>query len=342
MICDNLIDQISGSLGFRVLGRENPMTSKRIASLGRVLLRPLTGALVAALWVAWAGSAPAAAQNPTISVEALPCLPQGGHGVARARVENEVPGTEVQLHFRRLNPLVEDFYWIEMESAGGGRYWVTVPAPDDDEFVRHDLARPRDNRQRDYLWAAWWREKDLSNDRNPNGDLDDEVIRERASQGKTVERDWLRDMELADLQQWLREQRYEPAEYFAAVVAPDGRILARSPLEVVPVTDDCDVQLDPREEGMAGNLVIGETAPWQESEGEVFHWLCDGIVSRVDPAGILRIDRHCRTCVIAWWEKKSFLIPASIAGIGGIGGVVLDDPSPFTPEPEPEPSPSEP
>lgn len=304
------------------------MKSKRIARCFWVL--------VPALLVAWAGPAPTAAQNPTVSVEALPCLPQGGHGVARARVENEVPGTEVQLHFRRLHPLVEDFYWVEMEAAGGGRYWVTVPAPGDQELDRHDLARPRDDSQRDYLWAAWWREKDLSNDRNPNGDLDDDVIRQRASEGKTIERDWLRGMELADLQQWLREQRYEPAEYFAAVVAPDGRILARSPMEVAPVTDDCDVELNLREEGLSNNLVIGETARWQETEKEVFHWLCDGIVSRVDATGILRIDRYCRACVIAWWKKKSFLIPTSIGGIGGVGGVVLDD------DPAPDPSPSEP
>lgn len=294
-------------------------------------------ACVAALLAAGlAGSV--SAQEPVVTVDQVPCLPEGEHGVVRARVANEMPGTEVRVYFRRLHTVVEDFYWVEMEPAGGGEYWVVLPSPTDDESERHDLRRRRDSEltsdEEDYPWAAWWLVKESSTDRNPNGDLDDDDIRERASVGKLQERDWMRAMEPAELQDWLRRQKYEPAEYFAAVVAPDGAVLARSAILVTPVRDDCDVELDLRQQGMADNLVIGETAVWQEEEGEVFHWRCDGIVSRVDFAGILRIDRTCRVCVVAWWKKKSFLIPT--IGSIGIGGIVIED------DDEPSPSPSEP
>jgi len=299
----------------------------------------LLGPAAVAALLAFSVSGPVQAQEPVVTVDQLPCLPQGEHGVVRTRVTNEVPGTEVRLYFRRLHSVVEDFYWVEMEPQGAGEYWVVVPAPTDDEPVRHDLrgdrGRDRPPEDEDYPWAAWWLAKDTSSDRNPNGDLDEDEIRERASVGKLQARDWMRAMDPAALQEWLRRQSYEPAEYYAAVVAPDGTVLARSPILATPVTDDCEVELDLRQEGMADNLVIGETAVWQEEEGEVFHWLCDGIVSRVDFAGILRVDRTCRVCVVAWWKKKSFLIPATVGSIG-IGGIVIDDGD------EPSPSPSEP
>jgi|GEM_PF-859252 len=276
-----------------------------------------------------------AGTEPSVTLEQLPCLPTGKHGVVRTRVAPEVTGTEVRLYFRRLHPEVEDFYWVEMEPEGGGSYWVTFPAPADEDIARHDLDRASERQQQENRWAAWWQAKELSNDRDPNGDLDDQVIRQRASEGKTIERDWMRSMELEDLQQWLREQRYEPAEYFAGLVTPDGRLVARSEVLVTPVTNDCDIALNLREQGLANNLVIGETAVWQQEEKEVFHWQCDGIVSRVDLAGILRVDRYCRVCVIAWWQKKSFLIP-TLAGVTGVGGIVILD------DDEPEPSASEP
>ena len=295
--------------------------------------------VAAAIVLTLSAPGPAHAQEPVVNVDQLPCLPQGEHGVVGARVANEVPGTEVRLYFRRLHSVVEDFYWVEMEPAGAGEYWVVLPAPTDDETVRRNLRRSRDREripeEEDYPWAAWWLVKDTSTDRNPNGDLDDDEIRERASVGKQHPRDWMRGMDPAALEDWLRRQRYEPAEYYAAVVAPGGTLLARSPVLVAPVTDDCDMELDLRQQGMAENLVIGETAVWQEEEGEVFHWRCDGIVSRVDFAGILRVDRTCRVCVVAWWKKKSFFIPATVGSIG-IGGVVIDD------DDEPSPSPSEP
>jgi hypothetical protein len=301
------------------------------------------GAIFVAALGALGFCAPVAAQEPgqvpVVTVDQIPCLPQGEHGVVHARVENEVPGTEVRLYFRRLNSVVEDFYWVEMEAEGEGRYWVVVPSPTDDDNERHDLrrgrGRDRSGDEDDYPWAAWWLEKETSTDRDPNGDLNDDEIRERASVGKLQERDWMRTMDLSDLQDWLRRQTYEPAEYFAAVVAPDGTMLARSPILATSVTDDCEVELDLRQQGMADNLVIGETAVWQEEAGEVFHWLCDGIVSRVDFAGILRVDRKCRVCIVAWWKKKSFLIPATVGSIG-IGGVIITD------EDEPPVSPSVP
>lgn len=300
-----------------------------------LLSAPVTVAVL--LTLGWPG--PAHAQEPVVNVDQLPCLPQGEHGVVGARVANEVPGTEVRLYFRRLHSVVEDFYWVEMEPAGAGEYWVVLPAPTDDETVRHDLRRSRDRERTpeevDYPWAAWWLVKDTSTDRDPNGDLDDEEIRDRASVGKQQARDWMRAMDLATLEDWLRRQTYEPTEYYAAVVAPGGTVLARSPILATPVTDDCEVELGLQQQGMADNLVIGETAVWQEEEGEVFHWLCDGIVSRVDFAGILRVDRTCRVCVVAWWKKSSLLIPTTVGSIG-IGGIVIDD------DDEPSPSPSVP
>lgn len=311
------------------------MTWNRLRSSCRSCSLRLVGPVAAAALLTLCVSGSIHAQQPVVTVDQLPCLPQGEHGVVRARVVNEVAGTEVRLYFRRLHSVVEDFYWVEMEPQGTGEHWVVVPAPTDHEPVRHDLRRDREPEDGDHLWAAWWLAKDTSSDRNPNGDLDDDEIRERASVGKLQARDWMRAMDPAALEEWLRRQTYEPAEYYAAVVAPDGTVLARSPVLVTPVTDDCEVELDLRQQGMAKNLVIGETAVWQEEEGEVFHWLCDGIVSRVDLAGILRVDRTCRVCVVAWWKKKSFLIPVTVGSIG-IGGIVIDD------DDEPSPSPSEP
>lgn len=306
--------------------------------VGRVHSTSTLAALLLAFSLV-SGAAAGAAQPPTpvptVTVEQLSCLPVGEHGVVRVQVENEVPGTEVRIYFRRLHVVVEDFYWIEMEPEGGGAYWAALPSPEDEVIQREELrgSRARDE-ERNYRWAAWWLAKDTSEDRDPNDDLDDDEIRERASIGKGYERDWMRSQDLEELQEWLTEQRYEPAEYFAAVVAPDGRPLARSAVRVTPVTGDCEVELSLEEKGFADNLVVGETAVWQKREGEVFHWLCDGIVSRVDFAGILRSDETCRACVIAWWKRKPIL--AGIAGVGAIGGIVITD------DDEPSPSPSEP
>jgi hypothetical protein len=74
------------------------------------------------------------------------------------------------------------------------------------------------------------------------------------------------------------------------------------------------VSLTAAERGRANNRVIGETAPGQVGKG-VYHWLCDGIVSRIDARRVLRVDDVCRGCAIALTRSK-MLIPASAAVIG--------------------------
>ncbi len=126
------------------------------------------------------------------------------------------------------------------------------------------------------------------------------------------------------------EKRNESVEYYAALVDPTGKVAARSESQLTPVTQDCRVQLDPREQGVAENLTVGETSPQQQGK-RVLGFLCDGVVTRVNYAGVRRSDEVCRACVIAWWQRKAVLIPV----VAGIGGILINDHPP-------EPSPSRP
>jgi hypothetical protein len=126
------------------------------------------------------------------------------------------------------------------------------------------------------------------------------------------------------------ETRNEQIELYAALVDATGKAVARSTSQFAPVTRDCRVQLGPKERGVAENLTVGETSPKQQGK-KVLAFLCDGVVTRVNYAGLRRSDEVCRACVIAWWQRKAVLIPA----VAGIVGVVVTDQ-------EPEPSPSRP
>lgn len=110
-------------------------------------------------------------------------------------------------------------------------------------------------------------------------------------------------------------------EYYVAVVTPEGSVLGRSEPQVAPVTGDCDVALDPAERGMAENLVVGETVVEQQGQ-QVLGFLCDGIISRIGPTGVLRADGICRRCIVAWFDKPEALVPAAVL-LGG--GTVLTD-----------------
>lgn len=125
------------------------------------------------------------------------------------------------------------------------------------------------------------------------------------------------------------ERRNGQVEYYAALADPAGKVVARSETQTVKVTTDCKVALNPRELGVAENLTVGETSPKQQGK-KVMAFLCDGIVTRINHAGVRRADEVCRACVVAWWQRKAVLLPA--AGVVGI--VVTDD--------DPEPSPSRP
>ena len=114
-------------------------------------------------------------------------------------------------------------------------------------------------------------------------------------------------------------------EYYVATVGPDGEMIAESDRIVTPVTEDCDVELTPKERGMAENLSVGETDTVQMGD-EVRGFLCDGIISRIGPDGVMRADSICRRCIIAWWDRREALLPAT-ALLGGVTMVIEASPS---------------
>lgn len=124
-------------------------------------------------------------------------------------------------------------------------------------------------------------------------------------------------------------------EYYVAVVDPNEQVLARSTSAVTPVEEVCDFDLDDHQRGFAENLVVGETT-FDQVDKEVEGFLCDGISSRVNPLGILRGDKLCRACVVAWWQHNSFLVPA--AGAVPTGAIISEtgapEASPVTPTPQ--------
>lgn len=280
---------------------------------------------------------PALAADVSVSVDKVACLPIDANAIGWATVENNVPETSVRLYFRRLHEEVEDFYFVEMNPAGDGRYWGIFPHAEDEQLDRFNLrdeelleqyrdADPADDE--DYPWAWWWRAKEASTDRDPDGNLDADRIRERASVGKAEPRDWMTGLDDPTFQEWLEALENEPAEYFAAVYDVTGERIARSETDVTLVQDDCEVDLTPQQEGESENLTIGETANWQRGEN-AFHWLCDGVVSRIDPYDVLREDEHCRACVIAWWKRPGLIVSVpTVACVGLCGGIFDDDPGP--------------
>ena len=126
------------------------------------------------------------------------------------------------------------------------------------------------------------------------------------------------------------EKRNENVELYGAVVDPTGKVVARSEPLMAKVTDDCRVQLSDKERGVAENMTVGETSPKQQGK-KVLAFLCDGVVTRVNSAGVRRADEVCRACVIAWWQRKGVIVPAT----AGIVGIVVTDG-------DPEPSPARP
>ncbi len=278
------------------------------------------------LLIALGTTGTAVAQDIEVMAEQVPCLLVQENAVVRAKVEDNAPDSRVRLYFRRLHEEVEDFYWVEMNSQGSGEYWGVLPKPDAEVLERRDLERiEEDIRER---WARWWRQKELLEDRDPNDDLDQETIEERAQVGRLEPRNWLESLNDESLEQWLESLDYEPTEYYAAVYDGYGQRLAKGPMQVTQVRDECSTNLTPAEAGLADNLTVGETAAWQAGK-QVFHWLCDGVISRIDPSGVYRGDSICRACVVAWWQKKEFLLPLA-AGVAGAGVIVVDDDPPVS------------
>lgn len=255
------------------------------------------------------------AQPTTLSLTDLACLPHNANQAIGAKLVPDLPGATVRLYFRRLHNEVEDFYWSEMRPAGDGTYWGVFPVPTDDRPVRKDLKKdvPPQTDPRS-LWAAWWRKKDSLDSRDPNDDLNKQVIKERAQTGKLEKRAWIQAQSDQDLQRWLERQELEPAEYFAAVFDAKGQLVAKSDLRAVPVQKQCAVNLSPQQASYAANLTVGETALWQKGE-RPFHWQCSGIVTRIGPNGMYRSDDFCRVCAIAWWHKGVLPVAAAVGTI---------------------------
>ncbi|MEE8277141.1 MAG: hypothetical protein V3R89_00250 [Thermoanaerobaculia bacterium] len=199
-------------------------------------------------------AASAWAQTPSISVGELTCLPVEENTTLDATVTPEVEASRVRLYFRRLNP-VGAFYYAQMLPSGDSHYRSVFPKAEDREQQR--------------LTDEWWK-----------------ILKERDwMEGK--DRDWMED--------WLERQENEAAEYFVAVHDATGTRLSRSETRLVEVRtrDDCPTDLTAQEFDRAENLTVGETTEIQAGR-QVFHWLCDGIVSRIDSVGVLRADEFCR------------------------------------------------
>ena len=185
----------------------------------------------------------------TIDIEQLQCLPTGDNALVKATASNEPAGESPRLYFRWRDH--GETYWVELEPAGGGRYWSVFPRP---------------------------------------------------------------------------ERRNEEVEYYAALVDAAGAVVAKSAVRTAKVNGNCAVRLAAREEGVAGNLTVGETIAQQQGKG-VLGFLCDGIVTRVNHQGIRRSDEICRACVVAWWK-----LPTALAAVPITGILIIDDePSPSRP-----------
>ena len=161
-----------------------------------------------------------------------------------------------------MNDVVEDLYYVDMYPEGGGRYWAVMPKAEKRKLDRHEIEQRRDASASNSPEAIWWREKEASDDRNPNKDLDPDEIRERASVGKSEQRDWMNTLSDQEFEQWLDTLEYEPVEYFAAVFGPSGNLIAKSPMMIgeMRAESDCDVVLTPAQLGESQNLIVGETA----------------------------------------------------------------------------------
>ena len=225
------------------------------------------------------------------------------HALVKAIVSPELPGSTLRLYWRRLDLLVEDFYYTFMFPEGGGSYWGVLPDPEDHKLVRQEL---NDGTQTDTEFADFWKAKEASSsdplDRDPNNNLDRDVIEERAALGSREKRTWMDGMSNDELEEFLGSLDNQPTEYYAALYDSSGELVAKSEMKVGPVRTQCtNPRLTAEQVGESYNQTIGETALWQ-SDKSVFHWECDHIVTRINPFGVKVADTLCRACLVAWWR----------------------------------------
>lgn len=221
------------------------------------------------------------ASAQTVTADPVACLPREANAIVTASVRPEIKRSEsVRLHFRRLNP-AGGYYWVEMQPAGGGAYTALLP-------------KPEDQRQQQ-LTDEWW-----------------EILQQR---------DWMEadGRDRGWLETFLDEQQNEAAEYYVSIHDFEGRETARDRTRLAEVRDrdDCVVGMTRHEFGLSQSLVVGETLATQKNR-EVFHWLCDGIVSRFDSDDVLRPDALCRACVVAG------LFPVATAAGGIVAATAID------------------
>ena len=241
----------------------------------------------------------ALAQSPTVQTADVPCLPNELNAPLTATVSPEVPGSSVRLYFRRLHPEGTFYYYIPAHPSGGGNYWTVFPKPE--------------NREQEPLTDEWW-----------------ETLKDR---------DWMQGRDRQWLENWMSTIEHEAGEYYVSVHDAQGNQLSRSPIELVEIWDPevCRVTLTDQQKGWSENLTVGENAGSQKGK-EVFHWLCDGIVTRIDPNNVYRADSYCRACVVAF-------IPPWIPPVAGVAAGAVIAASIFDSEDVSEPptaSPSQP
>jgi hypothetical protein len=117
------------------------------------------------------------------------------------------------------------------------------------------------------------------------------------------------------------EDRNNEVEYYVAVVDAAGKMVAQSEPRSARVDGNCDTKLSPKEQGVAENLIVGETTPNQYRK-KVIGFQCPGLKIRIDHQGIRRADEECGPCGLAW------LPPTALATAGILGVIVTDDPEP--------------
>lgn len=174
------------------------------------------------------------------------------------------------------------FYHVALAPSGADNFWTTFPRPED--------------RQQQQLTDEWW-----------------EILQTR---------DWMEGRDRNWLADHLRDQDQEAAEYYVAVYDAAGKVRGRSATFLTSVrANDCFEPLTPKQSGWADNLTIGETSVAQGNK-EVFHWLCQGIVTRLDTADILHPDEFCRACVVG----LGFVPPLASVATGVVSGAIIEHP----------------
>jgi hypothetical protein len=185
------------------------------------------------------GSA-ALADSPAITQELPGEWVRGANASVSVQLEPATVWSSVRVYFRAVDG--EQPYFIEMRSAGGGRYWAALPKP---------------------------------------------------SAGTAAVETY--------------------------IVATDARgIPSRTEPAVIPVVDAGRAELATEHAAFAAHLVIGETTPAQQG-ARVSGFECEGIVSRLNADGMLRLDEACRREQLAAGKgAKRALIP--LAAVGAVGG----------------------